>query len=357
MTFEERLIRKTAIGSTLFAIGVLVILFQLPTQAIIQTITESETVEQVEEQDTVNYYDEATTGDATDTGVKSYLKIPLPSEVSESDINIENNYIDQTITISISNIDENFFNDNQLVGSSDHISDIVYGSTDGVAQIELVLDSVYEYNAEFVDNSLNMGFIEPSSMYDKIVVIDAGHGSYDNGTEHFNIKEKEVNLAIVLKVKELLDESDIKAYYTRLDDSKPSNTTRVNFANTIGADFFISVHSNGDTTASSSSGTEVLYNEKEEESAFGSKQLAEICQEELVSQLESRDRGLVNGSTIAVIGHATVPVALVEVGFITNKTEATLLNSESYQQKAAQGIYNAIVRAYEERDNADTSEE
>ncbi|OYP20997.1 hypothetical protein CG709_08115, partial [Lachnotalea glycerini] len=225
--------------------------------------------------------------------VTSYLKIPLPEEVKEEDITIEDSYISQTISITIHNIDENFFNDNPLVGSSDHISNIAYSSSNQGATIELLLDNVYEYNTEYVNNSLNMTFIEPRSMYDKIVVIDAGHGGKDDGTEHFNTVEKEVNLDIVLKLKELLDASDIKAYYTRLDDTKPSNADRVAFANSIKPDFFISVHNNGDTKASSSSGTEVLYNDNEESTGFGSKELAQICQDELVEKLGSRDRGLV----------------------------------------------------------------
>lgn len=358
MTVEERLIRRTAIGSTLFAIAVSIILFQLPNQASIQTIIEQEQEAQIEESDnTMNYYDETTSVDGTSTGVKSYLKIPLPNEVTEGDISIEDSYINQTIKISINNIDENFFSDNRLVGSSDHISDIVYGSADGIAQIELVLDSVYEYNAEVIDNSLNMSFIEPKSIYDKIVVIDAGHGSKAAGTVHFDTVEKEINLEMVLMLKELLDASDIKAYYTRTDDTNPSFAERANLANNVDADFFISVHNNGDTKASSSAGTEVLYNEDEAESSFGSKQLAQICQEEVVDQLGSRDRGLVKGSDIYIIRSSNVPVALIEVGFITNKAEAANLRSESYQKKAAQGIYNAIVRAYEERDNVGTSEE
>lgn len=358
MTLEERLIRKTAIGSTLFAIGVSIILFQLPSQIVIPTIIEQEPVAEVKEQsNTMNYYDETNAGDTSLLGVKSYLKIPLPGEVTEDDIDIVNSYIDQTIKISIDNIDENFFNKNQLVGSSDHISDIIYGSIDGVAQVELVLDSVYEYNAEFVDNSLNISFVEPKSMYDKIVVIDAGHGSKAAGTVHFNILEKEINLDIVLKLKEMLDSSDIKAYYTRIDDSNPSFAARASLANNVKADFFISIHNNGDTKASSSVGTEVLYNEKEEESAFGSKQLAQICQEEVVNQLGSRDRGLVKGSDIYIIRSSNVPVALIEVGFITNKAEATKLNSESYQDKAAQGIFNAIKRSFEERDNGSAGKE
>jgi N-acetylmuramoyl-L-alanine amidase len=75
-----------------------------------------------------------------------------------------------------------------------------------------------------------------------------------------------------------------------------------------------------------------------------------------VNALGSRDRGIVSGDDIKIIRLSDVPVALVEVGFITNKAEASNLNSDSYQEKAAQAIYNAIVKAYEERDNATTTD-
>lgn len=349
MTLEERLIKKTAIGSTLFAIGASIILFQLPNQAMVETVMKQTSENHVQNSKTsANYFDKISQAIKSNEGVKSYLSIPLPDDVKEDDITIENSYIDQTILITIDHVDEKFFDDNKLKGSSDHISDIVYGSSGGLAKIELDLDSVYEYHSEMVDNSLNLSFITPKSMYDKIVVIDAGHGGRDNGTEHYNIAEKEINLDIVLKLKELLDKSDIKAYYTRLDDTKPSNASRVNLANSVDADFFISVHNNGDRTASSSAGTEVLYHDTEQDKEYGSKWLAQLCQDELIKQLGSRDRGLVSGSDIKIIRLSNVPAALVEVGFITNKSEARKLGNDSYQEKAAKGIFNAIKKAYEE---------
>lgn len=353
MTTEDRPIKKAAVISVLFVICVIAVLIKLSvkTVEVNDTIENEDNTEEAQEpENNMNYYDEEAAGEGS--GVTSYLKVPLPESVTEDDIVIEDIYIDQTVRISINNIDKDFFKNNPLVGSSDHIGNVVYGSDEGVAQIELLLDSVYEHEAEYVDNSLNMRFIEPKSVYDKVVVIDAGHGSRAGGTVHFDTVEKEINLEIVLKLKELLDNSDIKAYYTRTEDTNPSFEARSNLANNVNADFFISVHNNGDVSASSSSGTEVLYDELAEESDFGSKQLAQICQEEVVAMLGSRDRGLVNGNSIFIIRTSKVPVALVEVGFITNKTEAANLRTDEYQQKAAQGIYNAILRAYEERDNA-----
>ena len=98
---------------------------------------------------------------------------------------------------------------------------------------------------------------------------------------------------------------------------------------------------------SSANGTAVMYNELDE-SELGSKRLAQICLEEVTGQLQSRNRGLVEGDSIYIIRTSKVPVALIEVGFMTNQQELDLLRSEDYQKKAALGIYHAILRAFEE---------
>ncbi len=353
---EERMIKVTAFGGCMAMVLITVVMLLLPQQLELTTIIADNVVEQSVEEEkveetTVNYYDQEVTEQEENSGIMSCLNIPLPENVEESDIVIEESYIDQMIKISINNIDTNFFSSNPLVGSSDHISDLVYGSADNMAQIELYLDSVYEYEAEFKDNQLSVKFIEPKSVYDKIVVIDPGHGSKAAGTVHNNVVEKEINLQIALKLKKLLDESDIKAYFTRVEDTNPTFEARANLANNTNADFFISIHNNSDGKSSKSSGTEVLYDELAEYSGFGTKELAGILQEELVSALGTRDRGITKGNSIYIIRNSKVPVALVEVGFITNKNEAAQLVSEAFQEKVAQAIFDGIVRAYEEKGN------
>jgi N-acetylmuramoyl-L-alanine amidase len=62
--------------------------------------------------------------------------------------------------------------------------------------------------------------------------------------------------------------------------------------------------------------------------------------------LESRDKGLVEGDEIYIIRTSEVPVALIEVGFMTNQEELNLLNSTDYQKKAAEGVYDAVLDAF-----------
>ncbi len=188
----------------------------------------------------------------------------------------------------------------------------------------------------------------PRDVYDKVVVIDAGHGGRAVGANKQGINEKDIDLAIVLKLKEIFDNSDqnIGVYYTRTDDSNPTFDQRVQLANKSDADLFISIHNNSTRSGrmSGTSGTQVMYDETSE----ASRQFAQICLEEVTGRIGSRDKGLVEGDSIYIIRTSEVPVALIEVGFMTNKDELEKLNSDAYQRETAEGVYQAVLRAFEE---------
>ena len=277
------------------------------------------------------------------------LRVALPGGVSGEQVELSNDYVTQTLRIAIPHTDDSYFQNYPITGSSDHIEGLSYAQGKNMDIIEITTDQVYEIATEYDEAYYYLDFIEPKELYEYVVVIDAGHGGNDGGAEKSGVLEKDIDLAIVLALKELLDasEEDIKVYYTRTDDSNPSYEKRVGLANKSNADLFISVHNNSYKRSSSIKGTEVMYSESHE-GAFKSERLAEICMEELTDALESRDRGLLKGDSIYIIKNSEVPVALIEVGFMTNKEELRLLNSAEYQEKTAEAIYKAIFRALEE---------
>lgn len=277
------------------------------------------------------------------------LRVALPGGVSGEQVELSNDYVTQTLRIAIPHTDDSYFQNYPITGSSDHIEGLSYAQGKNMDIIEITTDQVYEIATEYDEAYYYLDFIEPKELYEYVVVIDAGHGGNDGGAEKSGVLEKDIDLAIVLALKELLDasEEDIKVYYTRTDDSNPSYEKRVGLANKSNADLFISVHNNSYKRSSSIKGTEVMYSESHE-GAFKSERLAEICMEELTDALESRDRGLLKGDSIYIIKNSGVPVALIEVGFMTNKEELRLLNSAEYQEKTAEAIYKAIFRALEE---------
>ena len=91
-----------------------------------------------------------------------------------------------------------------------------------------------------------------------------------------------------------------------------------------------------------------MYDELKEEEGLSSRHLAQICLEEITGATGSKNNGLTYGNGIYIIRKNEVPAALIEVGFMTNQEELNKLNSPEYQKQAAQGIYNAIMRALDE---------
>ena len=283
--------------------------------------------------------------------LNAQLKIALPEGLSKEQLRIENDYVTQTVYIKFAGGVDDYFDQYTIRGSCDHIASLSYYKDKDDGVIALQLDRVYELKNKFKNDSLYLDFVDPHDIYDKVIVIDAGHGSHAPGAVKMGVSEKNIDLAIVQQLKALFDADtrNIRVYYTRTEDTNPTLDQRVQLANKSDADQFISVHNNSDGsgTFTKTKGTQVMYSESDD-SELSSKKLAEICLKTVVDTLGSENRGLLKGDSIYIIRTSKVPVALVEVGFMTNYTELDLLKSEAYQKKAAEGIYEAINKAFEE---------
>ncbi len=279
------------------------------------------------------------------------MRIELPEKLTEADITIESDVLSQLIVVTLKGIGHDYYYEHPLLGSSDHIDNLMLGGEQDVGIIEITTDEVYEVRWEIRDSWLYLDFVPPGELYEKVLVIDAGHGGGQPGAIKLGVQEKDLDLAIVLELKALLDQhTNWKVYYTRIEDADISLDRRVQLANKSHANLFISIHNNSTTSGEMSdyNGTEVLYDEKKPEEGFSSKRLAEICLEETVAAAGSRNLGLSKGNSIYIIRTSQVPAALVEVGFMTNEEELAKLNSPEYQKLIAQGIYQGIIRALEE---------
>lgn len=287
--------------------------------------------------------------DETMINFPQQLRVDLPEGCDASQVEVKQNYLTQTVDLVIPTENPEFLSGRPLVGSSRNIDDVVMDYAGGKAVIEIVLDKVMETEKTCSGKYLYLDFLSTHEVYDKVVVIDAGHGGNMPGAAKQGICEKDIDLRIVEELKEILDTNEkIGVYYTRLDDSNPSFAQRAGLANKAEADLFISIHNNSMTGSKYSQihGTQVMYDEKKKDSE--SKDFAGICLEEVTAACGSADKGLVQGNDIYIIRTSEVPVALIEVGFMTNPEELEKLNSKEYQNQAAQGIYNAILRAFDE---------
>ena len=229
------------------------------------------------------------------------------------------------------------------------------------AHITITLDTNYAYELYEDDGYYYISLLRAKDRYEKIIVVDAGHGGNDPGTfpSSEQCYEKDVNLAIVKHLLEYLKQDDtIKVYTTRTEDVLPTLKQRAALANNLEADLFLSVHCNSNANTQIQ-GMEVLYNEKQDgTSTFTSKDFAQICLEHTNGKLSLKNRGLVpRSSNVYIVGAANMPVALVEVGFMSNPSDLAVLSNEYYQKKAAEGLYEAVQDAFERLEQREEEDE
>ena len=206
--------------------------------------------------------------------------------------------------------------------------------------------------------------INPRQIYSRILIIDPGHGGSDEGATVGNIRESDIVLAISLYLYELFQSSDsgIKTYMTRTGDNFVQNAQRAHTANTVG-DMLLSIHTNSYPQSSSVSGTETLFNDYSpmyhegnlgrydiQNSAF-----SQIMQDNLVAELDTRDRGLVERSDLLLLNASSIPTAYVEIDFKTNPQALENLTDPQYQQRIAEALYRGVVRAFTEAAEEESS--
>lgn len=284
------------------------------------------------------------------------MQIELPKGADDSNVEILPKYIDRRIEIGIPGADENFLYDYLMLGKSEDIESLEsmdYFSENNNGTIVLNMDRVMEVKSSFDDDYLYLDFFSPKEIYDRVIVVDAGHGGRAPGAVSGDKYEKNITLAIVQQIKALFDKAGDKktgVYYTRLDDSNPELSQRVGLANLSDADLFVSVHINSLKGHTSVEGVEVMYNELAPDTEFDTKDFAQICLDEEVKATGAKKRRIINGNQIYIIRNAIAPAALVEVGFMNNPSELARLSDASYQRRAAEGIYNALLKSLERLD-------
>ncbi|MDD4601062.1 hypothetical protein SDC9_13885 [bioreactor metagenome] len=178
------------------------------------------------------------------------------------------------------------------------------------------------------------------------IAIDPGHGGIDGGANGNGLTEKEITLAIALKLREILQTNGAqvimtrdcdKDYYTRGKGGKRNDLmTRTDMINTSGVELFVSIHCNA-IKDERLKGAQVFYGKTE------SKALAEVAQLALKGFPPGNKRQVKQDNDIIMLKATTVPGILVETGYITNRIEAALLADSAYQQKLAEQIARALA--------------
>ena len=274
------------------------------------------------------------------------LRLTLPRDVDPAGITYLEDVMQKQIEVSIPGVSNSFFYDYPMVGSSDGIRELTFGYAGGVGILDITTTKIKKLKLTVEGHYVYLDLEDPHDVYDAIVVVDIGHGGRDVGANKEGLSEKDINLAIGEKLLGYCidNEYNIGFFFTRLEDEYINLEDRVGLANDIKADLFLSIHNNSTASGRMSviNGAEVMYRVSDESGR--SKEFAQTCLDELLKELGCNSKGVVAGDEIYIIRTSDVPVALAEIGFMTNKEELNKLNNSDYQDRAAHALYKAVIK-------------
>lgn len=270
------------------------------------------------------------------------LSIDMPEGFNLSDVTVSDLYREKMIVVDLGDNYSSILNTGTMM-INDGIVESISIENGATTRIKIKEQIVRAVNISENRGKLVIDLIRPREKYNQIMVIDAGHGGSDGGSSGNGIREKEINLrqtkAIVTYIE---NNSNIKVYMTRDDDTYPSLRGRTDLANEIEADIFVSVHNNSHNEVSK--GTEVLYYPNATDTR--SKQMAQIALDHIIRECGTYNRGVKPRPDLVVLNTSKMPAILLEGAFISNPTEAALLNSPDFTQKYGRAVGNAIIEMF-----------
>lgn len=200
-----------------------------------------------------------------------------------------------------------------------------------------------------------------------VVVIDPGHQGRGDSTTEPNgpgsatmkarvaggthgtttgVYEYELTLAISQQLQTELQNRGYTVYMTRMShDVNISNMERAQYATSVGADIAVRIHANGAENASVSGAMALAPSSSNPYISYLSDSSWNLSQCVLNSYCQAtgmRNQGVTGSDTMTGINWSTVPVTILEMGYMTNPTDDTNMENPSYQSQMVQGIANGI---------------
>ena len=237
-----------------------------------------------------------------------------------------------------------------LVKINDGIIDNIHVQLNdsGDTEVTIKTATIYEFRVEENEKGIAIKAYKPKELYKKIIVVDAGHGGNDPGALAGGGKyyEKDINLGVTLELKKLLDQHpDIKVYYTRTSDVRPSLEERCLLANEVEADFFFSIHSNT-FSQSAYRGTETLYLPGENTPGLNSFELADVVQRVFSENTLFPNYKKKQRDNLYVLNWTKMPAIILEMGYMSNPEDFILLTDKNYYDEIAKGIELSILETF-----------
>lgn len=279
---------------------------------------------------------------------QSDFRISMPDNF-EGNIRIEENPMEKTVRILFSDLSEFSFSAIHIEDNDSKVFKTERNFENGEGILVVYLDN--RYVCEYITKGglLTLQFIPVREKYNRVIVIDPGHGGKeDTGTIAYGYEEKDLTLALAKEIKSLLESelSDTYVCLTRTADVTVSKQEREDFAKEIDADFYLSLHMNADPSSRATTGVSTYYNSIDVKLG---KTYAEIMQKCIAKAVEGQDADTVKEDEKVITKEIYIPTLVVEAGYLTNKQEAMMLGTKEYRKTLAAGIADGVEKIIMEK--------
>lgn len=230
-----------------------------------------------------------------------------------------------------------------------------------IGMIIICLVSIIAINVRYSASVMSVSKVTAKNHTKKIILIDPGHGGIDGGAaSRSGMLEKDINLKISMKLKEVLEKQNYTVLMTRTEDvglysdrgsihSKKVQDleNRCKMKLESDCDIFVSIHLNM-FPQSQYYGAQVWYSDYPE-----SKKLGELLQEDLRENLDPNNKRLAKcaKNEYKILKKDGIPSVIVECGFLSNAAEAEKLGEDAYQDKIAASISASINKYFKSQDS------
>lgn len=273
--------------------------------------------------------------------------IPLPGGVRAEDVIIENRYMERELWIRIQCEDAQFYAENEVSGDISAILGGRYEIQPDSVLLKFSMESLQEYISTMDDNILEVAGCKPKDIYPFIVVIDPVGGGRENGLCSYVYREKELALQIAKLIQRDCTLPNVKLYFTRTEDVEVSAEERTDLAGNVDADLYIRIGAAENPAEEGIYGIQSYYNEEYFIPGFGNVDLADIVTKAVTIAASNRALGLIPAGKDSILKELNIPAVQLSVGYLSNDKERNLLQQETYLEKVAEGIINAIKESCE----------
>lgn len=221
--------------------------------------------------------------------------------------------------------------DAQLVMEEDPVSTV---------RIEIPKSASANYRKELNSDrsELRITFVEAPPLQGRLIVLDPGHGGVDAGAiGSQGAREKEINLAVALKLQKKLEEAGAHVLMTREDDKYVALYERAAIANNAGSIITLSIHCNFHPDPKVN-GFEVFHHPERKDSAL----LGKTIFEHVMRKVEIKPLAVKTSKDLVLTRETQMATVLIEMGFLSNRQEESLMQTAKFHDKMVEGIFEGI---------------